>query len=68
MSGNEKKTESKDKDLRVLISAIPLMVYVTLGKSCSLDLRTLSLLYFLIWGSAHVTYFVTLTGGLFAFT
>ena len=39
MLDNEKKTKSKDKNRRVLISAISLISEI-LGKSCFLDLRT----------------------------
>lgn len=40
MLDSEKKTEPQNKYLRVLISFIPLTIYVMLGKSSSVDLRT----------------------------
>ena len=66
MLDSEKKTEPQNKYLRVLISFIPLTIYVMLGKSSSVDLRTFEPAL-LIWGSSHVTHLVTFAGGPFAF-
>ena len=67
MLGNEKKTKSKDKNRRVLISATSLISEI-LGKSRFLDLRTFDPDLLSKGGHAYSTYSVTVTGGPFAFT